>query len=352
MHDIRAGMDVDAQKQEIILSFVNDFLGLNHIRLIRWVMVLFLLFCGIPQKVAASTINYSDRHVRNIKKEFENSDGDFLQTVGGKRGRKKKIAHRMHGEMIKYIINHPRVKLDDVARYIKEQYGVKVSIKTVERELEEYGLSDLFTIVRKKEERTVRTDYGGGWLLAPFLDDIVKKCDKVFDGLSGSIEVVLTLFFLSVFGIERVFHLEDLSDLGFAILTGRNKVLSRTTVFRRLKRFSKSMVLRFYELTRPLENCIGNKIRISIDEHVVARWTKKMDIPGTKHPTRGRAMKADKLFYIFELGKKRILSFKPKQGNASLSNTALKMVKELFISAKPKSARMILDAGGCKGGEG
>lgn len=92
--------------------------------------------------------------------------------------------------------------------------------------MEEYGLSDLFTIVRKKEERTVRTDYGGGWLLAPFLDDIVKKCDKVFDGLSGSIEVVLTLFFLSVFGIERVFHLEGLSDLGFAILTGRNKVLS------------------------------------------------------------------------------------------------------------------------------
>ena len=111
----------------------------------------------------------------------------------------------------------------------------------------------------------------------------------------------------------------------------------------------KSFVLRFYDLTRPLSDFIGKKLKISVDEHVVARWTRKVKIPGTKHPTRGKAMKADKLFYVFELTKKRLLSFKPQPGNATLANTALKMIKELISEVKPESVRMILDAGGCKG---
>jgi hypothetical protein len=60
-------------------------------------------------------------------------------------------------------------------------------------------------------------------------------------------------------------------------------------------------------------------------------------------------MKADKLFYIFELTKKRLLGFKPKQGDAILANTSLKMLKELINKVKPGSVRLIMDAGGCKG---
>jgi|GEM_PF-5053214 len=60
-------------------------------------------------------------------------------------------------------------------------------------------------------------------------------------------------------------------------------------------------------------------------------------------------MKVDKLFYVFELMKKRLLSFKPQQGNATLANTSLKMIKELISKVKPESVRMILDAGGSKG---
>jgi hypothetical protein len=78
------------------------------------------------------------------------------------------------------------------------------------------------------------------WLLAPFIADIVKKIRQAYDGLPGSIEVILILFFLSVLGIERPFHLEDLSGPGFAILTGRNGVLSRTTLFSWVKNCRKS----------------------------------------------------------------------------------------------------------------
>ncbi|NIA03646.1 MAG: hypothetical protein GWP12_03860 [Nitrospirae bacterium] len=47
--------------------------------------------------------------------------------------------------------------------------------------------------------------------------------------------------------------------------------------------------------------------------------------------------------------KKRLLSLKPRPGNATLANTALKLVKELVNRVKPRSVRLIMDAGGCKG---
>ncbi len=208
--------------KETIINISRDFLESNSTsRLIRWVMVLFLLFCGIPQKTIAAVTNYTDRQIRNIRDQFENSNGDFPRE-SEKRGRKKKIKKRIFGRIVKYIMDHPRSTLKDVARYLKEEYKLEVSVKTIERELEEYDLSDLYKLVRKREKRTVHVGYAGGWLLAPFIADMVKKTDQAFGGLAGSVEAILTLFFLSVFGIARVFHLEDLSDPGFAILTGRN----------------------------------------------------------------------------------------------------------------------------------
>ena len=335
--------------KEAIIMVSRDFLESNSTsRMIRWVMVLFLLFCRVPQKKVASITNYTDRQVRNIKDQFENSNGDFPKG-SGKKGRKKKIKKRMFGRIVKYIVDHPRSTLQNVATYLKDEYKLEVSVKTIERELEEYDLSDLYKLVREKEKRTVHVNYAGGWLLAPFIADLVKRINQAFKGLPGSVEAILTLFFLSVFGIARSFHLEDLSDLGFAILTGINAVLSRTTIFRWVKKCRKSSVLLFYDLTRPLKDFVGKALKISIDEHVVARWTEKVKIPGTKHPTRGKAMKADKLFYIFELTKKRLLSFKPQQGNATLAKTSLPMVKELISKVEPKYVRLVLDAGGCKG---
>lgn len=114
--------------------------------MIRWVMVLFLLFCRVPQKTVASITNYTDRQVRNIKDHFENSNGDFPKG-SGKRGRKKEIKKLMFGRIVKYIVDHPRSTLQDVATYLKDGYKLEVSVKTIERELEEYDLSDLYKLV-------------------------------------------------------------------------------------------------------------------------------------------------------------------------------------------------------------
>jgi len=120
------------------------------------------------------------------------------------KGRKKKIQKRIFGRIVKYIMDHPRSILKDVARYLKEEYKLKVSVKTIERELEEYDLSDLYKLVREKEKRSVHANYAGGWLLAPFIADIVKKTEQAFGGLACSVEAILTLFFLSVTGLRPV----------------------------------------------------------------------------------------------------------------------------------------------------
>jgi len=75
-------------------------------------MVVFLLFCGVPQKTVAAITNYTDRQVRNIRDGFEN--GDFPREG-------KKIKKRMLGGIVKYIVDHPRSTLKDVAQYLKEQ---------------------------------------------------------------------------------------------------------------------------------------------------------------------------------------------------------------------------------------
>ena len=123
--------------KEAIIKASRDFLEFNpSSHLVRWVMVIFLLFYGVPQKTVAAITNYTDRQVRNIRDRFEN--GDFPRE-GKKRGRKKKIKKRMLGGIVKYIVDHPRFTFKDVAQYLKGEYKLGVSVKTIERELEEYA---------------------------------------------------------------------------------------------------------------------------------------------------------------------------------------------------------------------
>jgi len=91
--------------KEAIIKASRDFLALNSTsHLVRWVMVVFLLFCGVPQKTVAAITNYTDRQVRNIRDRLEN--GDFPREEEG------------IGGIVKYIVDHPRFKLKDVAQHL------------------------------------------------------------------------------------------------------------------------------------------------------------------------------------------------------------------------------------------
>jgi transposase len=111
-------------QKEIIINVSSEFLGSNpSSRIIRWVMVVFLLFCGVSQKTVAAITNYTDRQVRNIRDQFENSNGDFPRGEE-KRGRKKKIKKKSFGRIVKYIMDHPRSTLKDVTAFLKERGSV------------------------------------------------------------------------------------------------------------------------------------------------------------------------------------------------------------------------------------
>ena len=57
----------------------------------------------------------------------------FRRNVRREGGRKKKIKKRIFGRIGKYIMAHPHSPFKDVARYLKEEYKLEVSVKTIER---------------------------------------------------------------------------------------------------------------------------------------------------------------------------------------------------------------------------
>lgn len=140
-----------------------------------------------------------------------------------------------------------------------------------------------------------------------------------------------------------------MEDSGFALLTGRSKSLSASLVCQRVKKLSKETIKKIYEWSQPLSEFIASSLWVSIDEHVVARWTAKVKIAKTKHPTRGRAMRADKLFYVYELAKARLLSLHVGSGAIGLWKLLTKMIRELIKVYSTDKIRVIFDRGGYKG---
>ena len=79
---------------------------------------------------------------------------------------------------MKYIVDHPRSTLKDVAQYLK--YKLEVSVKDDRARIGGIRISDLYKLVRGKEKRAVHVNYAGGWLLAHFIADMVKKTKRAF----------------------------------------------------------------------------------------------------------------------------------------------------------------------------
>ena len=117
--------------------------------------------------------------------------------------------------------------------------------------------------------------------------------------------LVLSLFFKAVLGIQRVFHFETLDDPGFAILTGGTTVLDRNTLGGLIRAAPVRGVLRFAHDTEPTVKQAEN-ISVSVDEHAVARFTRKFSIRKGYHTIRNKHMKIEKLFFSFHIGARQL----------------------------------------------
>ncbi len=307
---------------------------------------------GFEMKTVSLLTNYSYRQVRTIEKLSPTEFAEIYEEKPAGSGRSPSISPELAGEIAFWILNHQSDCPAMIAVYLKEQHLIEVSSRTVTRFLAKYGLNKILGQQTVEEELIGRTKFLGGWLLFPFILPLLGKLLPVFDETKRSsfCAVFLTIFFMSLFGIPRLFHLGDISDIGFALLTSRNVILSRTFIWHWVKSCPKSLVKAFYQESRPEVIVSGDEeMIISIDEHVITRWTKLYDMAGTLWPTRGKSGKADKVFYVYALGKKILLSCLPLPANKKLCYCMVMLIKELRQTYGIYRIRVILDAGACKG---
>ena len=156
--------------------------------------------------------------------------------------------------------------------------------------------------------------------------------------------LVLSLFFKAVLGIQRVFHFDSLTDVGFAVLTGGRRILSRDMLGGLVRAVSTRAVNKFVRLTQPTR-AAAQQLALSIDEHTVARFTRKFLIPKGFHTIRNKKMRAEKLFFSFDIGARALADLIVTQGNGRLARVASKMLGSLRSRSPKGLLRVVLDAG-------
>lgn len=156
------------------------------------------------------------------------------------------------------------------------------------------------------------TQYAGLWLLVPWIvsSNLLPYCHWLGGtGVVGSpVQLVLTLLAVAVTGLERVWALNDVSDRGFALFTGRWTPLRASQVYTWLKQIGAGAVDLFYQGTKVEEWRLVSHYPaiISNDEHVVGHQGGP-DIPKGKVSKNGRQRRAHHLFMPFHLLARRFV---------------------------------------------
>lgn len=145
-------------------------------------------------------------------------------------------------------------------------------------------------------------------------------------------------------GVPRIFHFETLQDPGFAILSGGRTVLTRHALGGLVRRVALSGVRCFMKSTTP-PITRGRYHTVSIDEHVVPRFTRKFSIRKGYHTIRNKHMKVEKLSFAFHTGARWLLSLVATPGNVGLGDVVLRLLPSLRRRTRGAQLRLILDAG-------
>ena len=164
--------------------------------------------------------------------------------------------------------------------------------------------------------------------------------------------LVLSLFFRAALGIERIFHFETLDDVGFALLSGGKTVLSRSRLGGLVRAVKTTGVKKFARATEQLGALRAQVVTLSLDEHAIARFTRKFRIPKGFHTIRNKKMRVEKLFYLYWPACRRFLQLVVTPGNVTLAEQAVNFLRALRRCARPRQVRLILDAGAATTHEG
>ena len=194
-----------------------------------------------------------------------------------------------------------------------------------------------------------RTQYAGAFLLigdALAWLNVARDCFS--DEFGGLTRGLLTSVFNLVVGVERIWHLDQMQDLGFAVLTGGLRCPERHAIggWRRHLRWWE--VDEFCRRSSPWHLIDGDDVLVSYDEHTIPRWTRKFRINKGYVTTRNKYMRCEKLFYTYDVLKRRYLAVRATPGDWGLLELAVRLTRQTLLCGQPTYLHAIFDAGASK----
>jgi hypothetical protein len=191
-----------------------------------------------------------------------------------------------------------------------------------------------------------RTQYAGAFLmLGPALNwlGLARECFR--DPLGGLTRGLLTSVFALVIGLERVFHLDEMEDPGFAVLTGGRRCPSRHSVGGWRRHLPWYAVDAFCRRSSPWELIHSDVALLSYDEHTIPRWTHKFHIPKGYVTTRNKYMRCEKLFSTYDVLNNRYLAVRATPGDCGLDELAVPLLRQTLQRGRPEYVHALFDAG-------
>jgi hypothetical protein len=210
----------------------------------------------------------------------------------------------------------------------------------------------------QEQVRLGRTKAGGAFILAVLLVEtgwlkLAGLLPMAPQYAVTAVQWLLTAVFAVIYDVRRAFHLDDVRDIGFALITGRARPLSHSTFQHLLHTIPAEAARRFYEATarRIVRGLRAGVRRVSLDGHNLPRYTKVVDVIKGKIGNTGRVLKAEEMVLAFDLDAWLWLALRVYQGTKKLNQALLEMVAELRQHREGIKGlwRIFFDKGGYKG---
>lgn len=293
-----------------------------------------------------------------------------------------KLLPRYAGPIAQFLVTHPQASRDDLVDFIEQTWQIRVGLTALHAFLNKYGLdrkslagvsSPTVSPATTDEAALLpvlatppmaglpvpvppdpfffaHTRYAGAFLLLPQVIrwwNIAQQCFS--DDYGSLLRGFLSSVFMLVVGIERVFHLETMDDLGFALLTGDpERSPSRHLVGAWRRHLLWNEVDSFCHRTSPWELLHDEDSLISLDEHAIPRWTRKFSIPKGFSTTRNKYMRCEKSYTVYSIPHRRFVTIKATPGNVELRDVSQLLLRRVLRFGSPKSLHALLDAGAGK----
>jgi hypothetical protein len=193
------------------------------------------------------------------------------------------------------------------------------------------------------------SQFAGAFLLLPPALTWLDTARACFDDSWGTLDRgLLTSVFALIVGLPRLYHLDEMEDVGFALLTGGRRCPSRYPVGAWRRHLPWYEVDAFCRRTEPWQLLRRQQAITSYDEHTVPRWTRKFRIRKGYVTTRNKYMRCEKLFYTYDVQADRYLAVRGTPGDWELADLAVPLTRQTLERGQPRSLHALFDAGAGK----